>query len=293
MTATLRHQPGSNRAPVRGKPAQRGASRLVAKEPISLRVSLPKTNFAWLKRLTWPLLLLGLGYGTYELSLRALPYADQPIARISVEGDLSYVNQQAVQQRIAPYANASFFKVDLLSLRRELELMPWIASAQVRRVWPDQLVVRLEEQLPIARWGDEALLHNQGEAFAPQEVSNYQHLPQLYGPRRAQQQVMQQYQVLSQMLRPMGFSVARLELRERGSWFLTTGAGSAGPGIELLLGRDHLVEKMRRFLAIYDKTLKEQITNIARIDLRYANGLAVGWREPVAPTTAQPAVAKN
>ena len=42
MTATLRHQPGSNRAPVRGKPAQRGASRLVAKEPISLRVSLPR-----------------------------------------------------------------------------------------------------------------------------------------------------------------------------------------------------------------------------------------------------------
>ena len=61
----------------------------------------------------------------------------------------------------------------------------------------------------------------------------------------------------------------------------------------MLLGRDRLVEKMRRFFAIYDKTLKEQITNIARIDLRYANGLAVGWREPVAPTTAQPAVAKN
>ena len=65
------------------------------------------------------------------------------------------------------------------------------------------------------------------------------------------------------------------------------------PGIELLLGRDHLVEKMRRFIAIYDKTLKDQITTIARIDLRYSNGLAVGWREPIAPTTAQPAVAKN
>ena len=121
MTATLRHQPGSNRAPVRGKPAQRGAIRLVAKEPISLRISLPKARLtgmgSWLKRLTWPLLLLALGYGTYELSVRALPYADQPIARISVEGDLSYVNQQAVQERIAPYANASFFSVDLLSLR--------------------------------------------------------------------------------------------------------------------------------------------------------------------------------
>ena len=289
MVATLRHQPGSARAPVRGKPAQRGASRLVAKEPITVWAHLPKARLtgigAWLKRLTWPLLLLGLGYGAYELSLRALPYADQPIAKISVEGDLSYINQQAVQQRIEPYAAASFFSVDLLSMRRELELMPWIASAQVRRVWPDQLVVRLEEQLPIARWGDEALLNNQGQAFAPQELANYQHLPQLYGPQRAQQQVMQQYQVLSQMLRPMGFSVARLELRERGSWFLST-----GQGIELLLGRDHLVEKMRRFTAIYDKALKEQQTNIARIDLRYANGLAVAWREPIAPTAADTAV---
>ena len=40
-------------------------------------------------------------------------------------------------------------------------------------------------------------------------------------------------------------------------------------------------------------TLKDQITNIARIDLRYANGLAVGWRETSAPTADKPAVAKN
>ncbi|MCU1717616.1 cell division protein FtsQ/DivIB [Pseudomonas sp. 5P_3.1_Bac2] len=284
MNASLRHPSGSNRAPLRGKPAQRGASRLVAKEPLARRVSMPKTSFAWLRHLTWPLLLIGLGYGTYELSLRALPYADQPISKISVEGDLSYVNQQAVQQRIAPYAATSFFSVDLTGLRHELEQMPWIANAQVRRVWPDQLVVRLEEQLPIARWGDEALLNNQGGAFAPQELANYQHLPQLYGPKRAQQRVMQQYQVLSQMLRPMGFSIARLELRERGSWFLST-----GQGIELLLGRDHLVEKMRRFTAIYDKALKEQQANIARIDLRYSNGLAVAWREPTAPAALKPA----
>lgn len=264
---------------MRGKPVPRGASRLVAKEPIGAR--LPKPNFALFKRLGWPLLLLLLGFGAYELAQRLLPYADRPIAKIAVEGDLSYISQQAVQQRIAPFVTASFFSVDLVGMRRELEQMPWIASAEVRRVWPDQVLVRLEEQLPIARWGDESLLNNQGQAFAPKELAHYEHLPQLYGPRRAQQQVMQHYQMLSQMLRPMGFSVARLELRERGSWFLST-----AQGIELLLGRDHLVEKMRRFSAIYDKALKEQQANIARIDLRYANGLAVAWREPVAPTAA-------
>jgi cell division protein FtsQ len=289
MVANLRHQPGSSRAPMRGKPAQRGASRLVAKEPITVRVRMPKHGLAgigaWLKRVTWPFLLLALGSGAYELSLRVMPYVDQPIARVSVEGDLSYISQQTVQQRIEPYVSAHFFSVDLQAMRLELEQMPWIASAQVRRVWPDQVVIRLEEQLPIARWGDEALLNSHGQAFAPSQLDAYEHLPQLYGPKRAQEKVMQQYQVLSQMLRPMGFTVARLELRERGSWFLST-----GEGIELLLGRDHLVEKMRRFNAIHAKALKEQQENIARIDLRYASGLAVAWREPIAPTAANTAV---
>ena len=57
--------------------------------------------------------------------------------------------------------------------------------------------------------------------------------------------------------------------------------------VDILLGRDHVVEKMRRFAAIYERELKEQSANIARIDLRYANGLAVAWREPVEPAAAE------
>lgn len=286
MVATLRHPSQPIGGATRRKPAPaRGASRMVAKEPLSAR--LPKPDFSVFKRLTWPLLLIVLGAGTYELSQRLLPYADRPIARVSVQGELSYISQQAVQQRIAPFVSASFFTADLAGMRAELERMPWIAHAEVRRVWPDQISVTLEEQLPIARWGDGALLNNQGKAFAPSEAANYEHLPLLSGPKRAQQRVMQQYQALSQLLRPLGFSITRLELREHGSWFLST-----AQGVEILLGRDHLVDKMRRFAAIYDKVLKQQITNIARIDLRYANGLAVAWREPVAPAAADAVAAK-
>ena len=42
-------------------------------------------------------------------------------------------------------------------------------------------MIRLEEQLPIARWGDEALLNNQGQAFTPRELAHYEQLPQLWG----------------------------------------------------------------------------------------------------------------
>ncbi len=281
--AMLRHQPsGIGRSPLR-KPAPRGASRMVAKQPLSVR--LQKLDMgALFKRLGWPLLLVVLGFGSYALAQRLLPYADRPISQVSVEGHLRYVSQQGVQERIAPFIKSRFFNLDLAGMRSELEKMPWIAHAEVRRVWPDQIMIRLEEQLPVARWGDEALLNNAGHAFAPRESANYQHLPRLAGPQRAQRQVMQQYQVLSQMLRPLGFSIIALEMRERGSWYLRT-----AQGIDLLLGRDHIVDKMRRFAAIYEKALKAQQPNIARIDLRYPNGLAVAWREPVAPTAAKAA----
>lgn len=286
MIPSLRHtQPGLGRTPQR-KAAPRGASRLVAPEPLSVR--LPKPSLGSLKRITWPLLLVGLVLGGVELHKQLLPYADRPIAKVSVQGELGYVTREAVQSRVAPYVERTFFQVDLHGLRRELEQMPWIAHAEVRRVWPDQVVIQLAEQLPIARWGDEALLNNRGQAFAPSELANYEHLPQLRGPKRAQQRVMQQYQMLSQMLRPMGFSIARLELRERGSWFLTT-----REGIELLLGRDQVVEKIRRFGTIYQQALQAQSENIARVDLRYANGLAVAWRDPALGMGAGPIPGKH
>lgn len=84
---------------------------------------------------------------------------------------------------------------------------------------------------------------------------------------------MEQYGFLSNALRPLGYSIDKLEMRERGSWFITT-----QDGLELLLGREQVMEKMRRFVTIYEKELKDQINQIARIDLRYANGLAVTWR---------------
>ncbi|MCQ4259312.1 cell division protein FtsQ/DivIB [Stutzerimonas stutzeri] len=285
MITTLRHtQPGTGRTS--RKPVQRGASRLVQREPLSAR--LPRPSLSSLKRALWPVMLVALAVGLYELGDHLAPYADRPITKVSVRGDLTYVDQQDVQARMAPFVEASFFKVDLDALRHDLEQMPWIAHVEARRIWPDEVMVRLDEQLPIARWGDESLLNNNGQAFAPEDLTRYEHLPQLYGPKRAQQRVMQQYQMLSQMLRPLGFSIARLELRERGSWFLTT-----KQGVELLLGRDQIIEKMRRFTAIYQQELAQESDRIARIDLRYANGLSVAWHEPAPTTAEEPVVAKN
>jgi cell division protein FtsQ len=49
--------------PGRSKPVPRGASRLVADEPVGAPA---RPNFGGLKRLLWPVLLVAAGFGAYE-----------------------------------------------------------------------------------------------------------------------------------------------------------------------------------------------------------------------------------
>ena len=278
MANALRYNKTAPRRSAARKAPARGASR-VAVQKKSRAWSQP--NWQLLSRVALVLLLLAVMFGLWRGWQLAQPYIDQPISKIRVAGQLSADKQQVVQQQLLPYSTGSFLSVDIESVRSALEEMSWVASAQVSRVWPDQLQVVIQEQLLVARWGTDALLSSQGYVFTAVDVQGYAHLPQLLGPEHAQDQVMQQYLIFSQALRPLGYSIEQLEMRERGSWFVTTQTG-----LQLLFGRDHLVEKMRRFAVVYEKELKRQIETIERVDLRYANGLAVAWRAPTDSNTA-------
>ena len=208
------------------------------------------------------------------------PHVNPTITTVRVLGDLTPSKQRLVEQQLMPYSDGLFFSIDIVAVRKVLDELPWIAHAEVSRIWPDQLQVIIQEQLPVARWGQDALLSTQGYLFTAVDVEAYSHLPQLMGPENTQARVMRQYLIFSQALRPLGYSIKQLEMRERGSWFITTQTG-----LKLLFGRDHLVDKMRRFAVVYETELTEQIDKIERVDLRYANGLAVAWHAPIESET--------
>jgi cell division protein FtsQ len=46
----------------------------------------------------------------------------------------------------------SIFDVDLVAARQRLLELPWIAQAQVRRRYPDDIIVEVVEKVPFARW---------------------------------------------------------------------------------------------------------------------------------------------
>lgn len=255
------------------EPVRRGATRAPASNSAKPKRNWPQINWLVVRRVLYVFAaVIALG-GLMEGWRYAQPYINQPIARIVVKGNLTEFNQRVLEQRVEPFVNAKFFAVDIAGIQDALGQVAWISKANISRVWPDQLVIDVVEQKPVAHWGEDNLLNVKAHVFSKQGMQGYQKLPYLAGPENSQDAVMEQYGFLSNALRPLGYSIDKLEMRERGSWFITT-----QDGLELLLGREQVMEKMRRFVTIYEKELKDQINQIARIDLRYANGLAVTWR---------------
>ena len=153
----------------------------------------------------------------------------------SKQGEVSEQNQQELQERLDAFGEIRFLSVDLDAMQKVLEQLPWVDQARISRIWPDQLKIEVVEQQPIARWGNQQWLNSRGQVFKGVSRLPDSPMPQLLGPEGTEEQVMQQYWRLTQILRPMNYSIERLELRARGSWFVTTQSG-----LELLLGRDEM-----------------------------------------------------
>src|SRR5690242_17368575 len=65
--------------------------------------------------------------------------------------------QQAIQKLLLPLVNKGFFLVDVDLIKEKLMQFSWISTASVKRIWPGQMIIRVIEKVPIARWNEESL----------------------------------------------------------------------------------------------------------------------------------------
>jgi len=82
---------------------------------------------------------------------------------------LKHINKPIVKQQVLATVQGNFFSVRLEDVKRGFESMPWVRHANVRRVWPNGLVVSIEEQKPFGTWGgadSHTLMNTYGELFA-------------------------------------------------------------------------------------------------------------------------------
>ena len=78
----------------------------------------------------------------------------------------------------------SIFSADIHAARQRLEKLDWVASADVKRRYPDDISVRIVEKLPFAIWQSDAglfVVERDGNIITSKGVGEFRHLPLLLG----------------------------------------------------------------------------------------------------------------
>ncbi|WP_039914852.1 cell division protein FtsQ/DivIB [Cellvibrio mixtus] len=229
-------------------------------------------NFSWLnRRFAVGCLVIGLGVAIYWASGPIAKVFERPIKSVVVEGEFHLISKQRATELIGDEINGDFLQLDLMELKAALLSDPWVEKVTLNRRWPDTLVVKIIEQKPIARWGD-GFLNQRGEIVRVENAGPLSGLPWLQGSEADAIEILQQYQDLSQILRSRGLDVLALKCDNKKSWRLTV-----KNHVEIAIGRDQVMEKIRRFVTVYDTHLSSVWSDVKAIDVRYTNGIAVRW----------------
>lgn len=202
---------------------------------------------------------------------------DRPVRAVRVEGPLSVAEQQAIRRVVSESLEPGILSLDLEDLGRRIRSLSWPRTVQVRRVWPDGLAIRVEKESVVAAWGDGGYLNSAGKVVKLAEGS--EGVPTLSTSMAPPRRAMEVYQMLASRLQPRGFRIVRLEENELGEWLLTLERG-----VTVALGNEAVGPRLGRFVRAWERGLNARADEIAHVDTRYGNGVAVRWTgRPMSP----------
>lgn len=208
-----------------------------------------------------------------------------PMRRLDVSGPFARVSAEQVRAAVLPQVKDGFFAIQMEPIRRAVAALPWVERVEVRKRWPDQLIVSLTERRPFARWGHDKLLSDHGQVFAAPGSPDLSGLPQLDGPGGRTTDVIALYNQVQPLFAGSGQRVQGVSLTERGSWTL-----HLRDGAEVVVGRSDPQERLRRFTHLLPQIAAARHGGVLlRADLRYTNGFTLSWQDtPVPAATGTP-----
>lgn len=191
--------------------------------------------------------------------------------------DLQHVNHLTLRAAVTGRVKGNFFTTDLEQVRVAFEAVPWVRRATVRREWPDQLVVAVEEHEALGTWGEDGkLLSVKGDVFTANlaEADEDHALPELDGPEGSEKEVLARFAELRLWFAPVKLAPGKLSLSSRYAWTV-----KFDNGMNVALGREQdrttLKKRVERLVNIYPQLASLLPEGIGSIDMRYQNGLAL------------------
>jgi cell division protein FtsQ len=192
------------------------------------------------------------------------------IHRIVVRGELKEVNPAHLEAVAREALRGTFFTLKLDAASAAFGQVPWVRTASVRRLWPDELEVTLIEHQPLARWNQNSsepmLVDTEGVAFQADYAGD---LPAFEGPEGTSIEVAQRYREFAPQLARIGRSLAAIRMSSRRAWELTLDNQLA-----VELGRAGAADRLQRFVAFYPSTIARVTGRVEAVDMRYGNGFA-------------------
>ncbi|MBC7489376.1 MAG: FtsQ-type POTRA domain-containing protein [Glaciimonas sp.] len=202
------------------------------------------------------------------------------LKKIIIRGDFIHHSASFFGINIIPNIKGNFFTINLSTTRLALESLPWIRNATVKRVFPNQIEIYLQEHKPVAIWGsrdDFKMINVDGVIFdSGMEDDESDKLPQFTGPEGQSNLMLSMYLKLNTILTPLKVKLTKIELSSRGSWTAMLEGGA-----QLELGRgssDVILERMKQFagtLSMVTTNFNKNITALQYADLRHVNGYAL------------------
>lgn len=206
-----------------------------------------------------------------------------PIRVIEVRGEFRHLDRQRLEQAVADAIGDGFVSADMADIRRRIEDFAWVEGLELRRIWPDRLRLTVSEQVPMARWGADGLVNADGVVFRPQPAYRPANMLLLNGADEAAPRVVTLYADMAPRLASAGLQVESLRLDSLGDWLVRLDGG-----LQLVIGPERPVERIRRFLDLYPVLAQQQGREPTRVDLRYGHGVAVRWKLSGANVSEQP-----
>lgn len=197
----------------------------------------------------------------------------QPFTTVELDGKFENLNKSLFMQRVIDAVDRGYFALDLRLLKQTLEAEPWVYRVHLRRAWPDTLIVRVEEQVPIAFWGEGGYLNKYGEQFELRGERIARQLPFLSGKDGREKTLISDFLAYDKVLSTIDLHLVQLSEDARLDQRLLLADGTV-----IALGRDRRSERVQRFAAIYGNQLGDVALRIAALDLRYNHGFSVRWK---------------
>lgn len=218
------------------------------------------------------LMILG---GIWQLFSSMLEDEASPVSSLVINGNIPYTQNAEIVSALKRGQLDNFFLLDVNKVQQELEQLPWVYSASVRKQWPNEVSVYVIDQTPVAQWNEDFFINQNGVIFQADKSRVDTVLPKLFGPEGSELIALENYKNLSNLLTYIQVGIRELVLTERFAWQLTL-----DDGVFLDLGREDRVTRVQRFMDAYRdiKAHAQQDMQVDYIDLRYDTGMAVGWK---------------